>query len=96
MTNRLLSVSMSPHVHSGNSVNKIMYGVVIAMLPALAVSLFYFGLGALQVTLIAVAACLCAGNNPGLSCPGNGLRFVPNLSNIAVSSSVGSKLYNGR
>ena len=58
MTNRLLTVSMSPHVHSGNSVNKIMYGVVIAMLPALAVSLFYFGLGALQMTLIAVASCL--------------------------------------
>jgi electron transport complex protein RnfD len=49
---------MSPHVHGGNSVKKIMYGVVIAMLPALAVSLFYFGLGALQITLVAVAACV--------------------------------------
>ena len=54
----MLRVSMSPHVHGGNSVKKIMYGVVIAMLPALAVSLFYFGLGALQITLVAVAACV--------------------------------------
>ncbi|PKP22779.1 MAG: Na+-transporting NADH:ubiquinone oxidoreductase subunit D [Bacteroidetes bacterium HGW-Bacteroidetes-21] len=58
MGNNMLRVSMSPHVHGGNSVKKIMYGVVIAMLPALAVSLFYFGLGALQITLVAVAACV--------------------------------------
>jgi electron transport complex protein RnfD len=33
-----------------------MYGVIIAMLPAFAVSLVYFGLGALKVTLIAIAS----------------------------------------
>ncbi len=51
-----LKISLSPHVHSGNSVNKVMYGVIIALLPALFVSVYYFGLGAIKVTLVAVAA----------------------------------------
>lgn len=54
----ILTVSPSPHVHSKDSTQKIMYRVVLAMLPALAWSVFAFGLGALRVTLIAVAACL--------------------------------------
>lgn len=51
-------VSLSPHIHSGDSVQKNMYGVLIALLPAFAVSLFFFGLGALIVTATSVAACL--------------------------------------
>jgi electron transport complex protein RnfD len=35
-----------------------MYNVVLALLPALAVTLFYFGLGALIVTGIAIVSCL--------------------------------------
>jgi electron transport complex protein RnfD len=54
----LLTVSPSPHVHSGDSTQKIMYRVVYAMIPALVWSVFVFGLDALRVTLIAVAACL--------------------------------------
>jgi H+/Na+-translocating ferredoxin:NAD+ oxidoreductase subunit D len=54
----LLKVSGSPHVHSGQSVNKIMRNVVFAMLPALAVSFYFFGLGAMKVTLVAIVACL--------------------------------------
>ncbi len=53
-----LTVSPSPHVHSGDSVKKNMYGVIIALLPALAASLWYFGLGALIVTLAAVLSCV--------------------------------------
>ncbi len=49
-----LVISHSPHVHAKSSVNKIMYMVIIALLPALIVSLAYFGLGALIVTLTAV------------------------------------------
>lgn len=55
---KLLTVSPSPHVHSGDSTQKIMYRVAYAMIPALAWSVFVFGLDALRVTLIAVAACL--------------------------------------
>jgi len=54
----LLKISGSPHVHSGQSVNKIMWGVVIAMIPALLVSFYFFGIGAIKVTLISVIACL--------------------------------------
>ncbi len=54
----LLTVSPSPHIHSEDSTRKIMYRVVYAMIPALLWSVFVFGLDALRVTLIAVAACL--------------------------------------
>ncbi|HKJ78433.1 MAG TPA: RnfABCDGE type electron transport complex subunit D [Prolixibacteraceae bacterium] len=54
----LLTVSPSPHVHSADSTQKIMYRVVYAMIPALIWSVFVFGLDALRVTLIAVVACL--------------------------------------
>jgi electron transport complex protein RnfD len=54
----ILKISGSPHVHTDNSVNKIMYGVVYAMIPALLVSIYFFGLGAIKVILISVIACL--------------------------------------
>lgn len=53
-----LIVSPSPHVHSGNTIAGSMYGVVIALVPALLASLWYFGLGALIVTLTSVLACV--------------------------------------
>jgi Na+-translocating ferredoxin:NAD+ oxidoreductase subunit D len=52
----LLTVSPSPHVHTDDSVNKIMYRVVLALLPALVWSVVVFGIDALRVTLIAVIA----------------------------------------
>ncbi len=55
---QLFTVSGSPHVQSDQSVQKIMWGVVIAMVPALLVSLWYFGLGALVTTAIAVLSCV--------------------------------------
>jgi electron transport complex protein RnfD len=54
----LLKVSGSPHVHTDNSVKKIMYGVIYAMIPALLISVYFFGLDAIRVTLISVVACL--------------------------------------
>lgn len=53
-----LTVSMSPHAHGKDSVRKIMYGVIIAMIPAFLVSVYYFGLDAIRVSLIAVASCV--------------------------------------
>ncbi len=55
---KLLQVSGSPHVHGDESVKKIMWSVVIALLPALAVSVFYFGLPVLILTLVSIATCL--------------------------------------
>ncbi len=54
----LLTVSGSPHVHTQQSVKSIMYGVVIAMIPAIFVSVYFFGLHAARVMLISVLACL--------------------------------------
>lgn len=53
-----LFISASPHVHSGDSVEKNMYGVLIALVPAFIASLYFFGWGALIVTLTSVAACV--------------------------------------
>nr|WP_320058544.1 RnfABCDGE type electron transport complex subunit D [uncultured Bacteroides sp.] len=57
MENKLI-ISLSPHIHNGDSVEKNMYGVLIALVPAFIVSLIYFGLGALIVTVTSVIACL--------------------------------------
>lgn len=57
MENNLI-VSPSPHIHGGDSISKNMYGVLIALVPAFLVSLYYFGLGALIVTATSVAACV--------------------------------------
>ena len=53
-----LIVSLSPHAHGTESVEKNMFGVVIALLPAVLISLFYFGLGSAVVLLSSVAACM--------------------------------------
>jgi electron transport complex protein RnfD len=52
----LLKVSGSPHVHGNQSVSKIMLGVIIALIPAVLVSLYFYGLGALRVLVLAVGA----------------------------------------
>jgi electron transport complex protein RnfD len=54
----LLTVSGSPHVHGDQSLKKIMWGVVLAMIPAMLVSFWYFGLPAIIITLTAVISCL--------------------------------------
>ncbi|WP_010424406.1 RnfABCDGE type electron transport complex subunit D [Anaerophaga thermohalophila] len=56
--NQKLVISPSPHVHGGDSVPKNMYGVIIALLPALVASLWFFGIGALIVTFTSIAACV--------------------------------------
>jgi electron transport complex protein RnfD len=56
--NKELTISPSPHIHGGDSVKKNMYGVLIALAPAFLVSLYYFGLGALTVTLVSVSSCV--------------------------------------
>ena len=53
-----LIVSLSPHAHGTDSVERNMYGVILALLPALFVSFFYFGIGSVIVCLSSVAACV--------------------------------------
>lgn len=56
--NKLITISPSPHVYEDTTVKRLMLDVVIAMLPALAISIYFFGMGAIIVTLTAVVSCL--------------------------------------
>lgn len=51
-------ISASPHLHSSRTSKKLMYDVLIALVPAFLVSLYVFGIGALLVTAVAVASCI--------------------------------------
>ena len=53
-----LIVSLSPHAHGTDSVERNMYGVIIALVPALLVSFFYFGLGSLVVCATSIVSCV--------------------------------------
>ncbi len=53
-----LTISSSPHVHSSTSTQTIMRDVLIALIPALAGSVYFFGLRALLVTAVSAAACV--------------------------------------
>jgi electron transport complex protein RnfD len=53
-----LTISSSPHVHAPVTTKTIMRDVLIALTPALLGSVYFFGLRALMVTLISVAACV--------------------------------------
>ena len=50
-----LTISSSPHVHADVTTRTIMRDVLIALIPALAGSVYFFGLRALLVTLVAAA-----------------------------------------
>ena len=57
MENKLI-VSPSPHIHSGDSIERNMYNVLIALIPAFLVALYVFRLDALIITLSAVVFCV--------------------------------------
>ena len=52
------TISGSPHVHSSENTQKIMCRVLLALVPALLVAIYYFGWYALRLTLVSVAACM--------------------------------------
>ena len=53
-----LTISSSPHVHSKTTTQTIMRDVLIALIPALILSVVFFGFRALTVTLVSMAACV--------------------------------------
>ena len=53
-----LIVSLSPHAHGTDTVERNMYGVIIALIPALLVSFYFFGMGSAVVLATSVAACV--------------------------------------
>ena len=52
-----LTISSSPHVHSPVTTQTIMRDVLIALAPAMVMSVVFFGFRALTVTLVSVLAC---------------------------------------
>jgi len=54
----LLNISPSPHVHGRETTQKLMFGVIIALMPALFTSILYFGTGAIIVTAVSVISCV--------------------------------------
>jgi electron transport complex protein RnfD len=56
--NNLFKMSPSPHAHGQETTKKLMYGVIIALIPAFITSIIYFGKGAIIVTATSVISCI--------------------------------------
>ena len=54
----LLTVTSSPHIRSKRTTQRIMLDVIIALVPALAFSVYRFGVRALMLTVISVFTCV--------------------------------------
>ncbi len=57
---RKLIVSPAPHVHGDESTRKIMQDVLIALAPSMLVAVYFYGLSAIKLLLVAVIACMGA------------------------------------
>lgn len=57
MANKFI-VAPAPHMHNPHSTRSLMGDVIIALLPALAVSAWVYGLGVLTITAIAITSCV--------------------------------------
>ena len=55
---RKLIVSPAPHVHGDESTRKIMKDVLIALAPSMLVAVYFYGLSAIKLLLVAVIACM--------------------------------------
>jgi electron transport complex protein RnfD len=53
-----LIISLSPHIHSGKSVERCMWNVVIALIPTLITAIWVFGPSALLVLALSVLSCM--------------------------------------
>ena len=57
MANRTI-VASAPHVHGPQSTTRLMGDVIIALLPALAVSTYVYGWGVLAITAVSIGCCV--------------------------------------
>ena len=53
-----LKVTTSPHIHTSDNVSQIMLDVIIALMPAMVVSVMVFGFRALILTSVSVVSCV--------------------------------------
>lgn len=56
--NNLITISPSPHAQTSTTVTRLMLHVIIALVPAVLVALYYFGLGAAIVIAASIAGCV--------------------------------------
>jgi electron transport complex protein RnfD len=56
--NNMTVVSSSPHAHAGSSVPKIMLTVLVALVPALIASIYFFGMDAVRLVVACVLTCV--------------------------------------
>ncbi|MDE6322343.1 MAG: RnfABCDGE type electron transport complex subunit D [Muribaculaceae bacterium] len=54
----ILTISASPHIHTPRAVSWYMWQVVIALIPAVVCSLYYFGVGAAIVIATSIVGCV--------------------------------------
>ena len=66
-----LIVSLSPHAHGTDTVEKNMYGVIIALIPALLVSFYFFGIGSAIVCATSDGSAILTGLLLGFNLPSN-------------------------
>lgn len=55
---QLITLSPSPHAHTPVTVRRLMLNVIVALLPAVALALYCFGLGAAVVIATSIAGCV--------------------------------------
>ncbi len=60
MTNKIYNVTFSPHLHKNESVSKIMWTVVLSLIPAGIAGVIIFGSSALWLTLTGILSALIA------------------------------------
>ena len=58
LQDNMLIVSSTPHIRSNESVKRIMLDVIIALVPAMIGSVYFFGINALKLILISIASSL--------------------------------------
>lgn len=55
---RKLLVSPAPHIHGPENTRRIMTDVILALVPSLLVSVYFFGLSAIQLVLVGAVTCV--------------------------------------
>lgn len=58
MNENALRLSSSPHIHGKNSTRRIMLDVIIALVPAIAAAVYFFGWRSLLLVAVSAAACV--------------------------------------
>jgi electron transport complex protein RnfD len=54
----MLAVASSPFIHSNNNITKVLLDVLIALVPAMAAAVYFFGLDALVLMAVSVSSCV--------------------------------------